>query len=137
MHSIPERYGSNAGDVCLQIWTAYLWQTTCRQVSLRDTKAVSSTAIAADGEIRTGISEASSSTCDTLNRIAEGIIFRHALVAESPEKALNHAMHCAQQDTALPIDITPVLTFQSGACMHVRMSLPLPEAFQGRPPLSA
>ena len=35
---------------------------------------------------------------------------------EAPEQALHHAVHSAQQDAALAVDVAPVLTLQSCAC---------------------
>lgn len=39
----------------------------------------------------------------------------HALASESPEEAFNHAVNSSKQYTPLSIDVTPVLTLQSGS----------------------
>ena len=55
-------------------------------------------------------------TGDGLHAVQEGVVLGHALVAEAPEEALHHAVHGAQQDAALAVDVAAVLTLQRGAC---------------------
>lgn len=69
--------------------------------------------------------EQHSLTCDALNRVLEGIVVRHALLAEAPEQALDHAVHCAQQNAALAIDVAAVLALQGGSC-HTQGTLEKP-----------